>query len=219
VRLSILSSLLLVAMTTAHAQDPTPAELCIKNYFASFKKTGRSLGISVSEADDLVHKVAKSIGMSEQITVVPCSYASKAGAWSINSDPEVTSGEYIIYNPVWIREVIGNDQFQAIVVFGHELGHFVNRHFDARAGLPSVQKEAEADRFAGCAVARMRGQFSSLRELLSRLRSEEKTSNYPDRFASIESARSGFVDCGGNTIPQPKEVLSDECEIFDCSKR
>lgn len=193
----VLVSLACCILSTHQANAQVPS-LCVKQHIAAVKRDGIALGIAATDADALISKVARSIGLSQSVAVVPCSFSSKAVSWYARNIPEVPNGEYVIYNPDWVREVIGKDQIQAIALFGHELGHFVNRHFDTRQDLTLKEKETEADHFAGCAVARLKGSFSALESLLSRLRREEPDSSYPSRLASIESARNGFQDCGGD---------------------
>lgn len=176
------------------AQVPS---LCVKQHIAAVARDGTTLGIALGDAEALIARVARSIGLSQSVSVVPCRFSSKAISWYARNVPDVPNGEYVIYNPDWVREVIGKDEIQAIALFGHELGHFVNRHFDTRQDLTLKEKETEADHFAGCAVARLKGNFATLENLLSRLRTEVDA-NYPNRLTSIESAKKGYADCGGD---------------------
>ncbi|QCP12087.1 hypothetical protein [Pseudoduganella umbonata] len=176
---------LLGASGPSIAQVPT---LCVSQHLALIKKDGKQLGIAPDEASELIGRVARSIGLSQTVTTVPCHFFSKAAAWNARDNAGIPDGDYVIYNPDWVREVIGSDRTQAIALFGHELGHFVNRHFDTRQYLSSIDKEKEADRFAGCAVARLKGDFAALDNLFKRLRGDV-SADYPDRLSSLESAR------------------------------
>jgi hypothetical protein len=171
---------------------------CVKDHLNREKKEGSSLGIAATDAETLIRQVANSMSLELDVVVIPCDYATKAVAWSsTGNEPGVPAGYYIIYNPTWVREVIGRDRVQAIALFGHELGHFLNGHFDRRSHISQQRKEIEADRFAGCAVARLGGEWSALENLLSRLR-RERDDIYPSRLRSIEEARSGFDRCTGS---------------------
>jgi hypothetical protein len=176
--------------------------------------------IPASEAEALINQVAKSIGLvGVDVHVVSCELADKAYAYVSDGNEEgVPAGKYIVYNPAWLREVIGKDQVQAGALFGHELGHLLNDHFDAAKDLSTQQKETEADHFAGCAVARLLGQWADLEDLLSRVRSE-KDELYPDRLSSLEAAKNGFDACGGgNKVVVEKEInCPDGYSIFDNS--
>ncbi|WP_277981182.1 hypothetical protein [Sphingomonas phyllosphaerae] len=60
-----------------------------------------------------------------------------------------------------------------------------------------VTREADADEFAGCALAKQGEQFESAEALLNRLRDEQAT-DHPSRLQALDVARRGFVNCGGN---------------------
>lgn len=175
----------------AHAQYRT----CVDSHLAKVKESP-ALGIAPSEVDRLVSRVSESIGLKRPITLVPCSSVEKAYAWPDDKSPEL---EYIIYNPDWIRGILGKDEVQAIALFGHEMGHFFNGDFTVRKNFSRKQQEIDADYFAGCAVARISGDFAKLEDLFYRLRDEQEAL-YPSRLKSLESAKNGFSKCGGGAL-------------------
>jgi Trypsin-like peptidase domain len=182
-----------LTIPTGKAKAEWASGACIKQYY----KQPPTLGIDRSEASNLIDRVARSIGLTLKIVVIPCVFAEKAFSTQIQeAKPEIPPGQYIVYNPIWVREVIGNDQVQAIALFGHELGHLFNQDFTLNANLSPVEKETRADHFAGCAVARLNGDWSALESLFSRLRNENKDQFYPDRLTSLEAAKAGFEECG-----------------------
>jgi hypothetical protein len=194
----ILTSMLL----PIYAKADSPA-LCARQYFTQLTKEGPTLGFSQSQAEITVARVARSIAFQQKVTVIYCERVLRALAWAAKSQDGIPDGDFIEVNPVWLREVIGNDETQAIALLGHELGHFLGRHFESRASIPQEQKEAEADQFAGCAVARLSGNWSALENLLSRIRTESGGNGYPSRAESLRAARQGYDDCGGNTPKTP----------------
>ncbi|MCV9960757.1 hypothetical protein OIU34_02495 [Pararhizobium sp. BT-229] len=205
--ISIALGMLGVAPTLAYAQGAS-SQLCVSQYLAA-KNSGQQLGIATPEGEDLINQVAHSIGLGRGvITVVPCFYADQAFAWYAPPDLQtVPEGEYIIYNPDWLRQVVGKERTQTIAVFGHELGHFLNRHFTTNKKAPNVEKETDADRFAGCAVARLNGDFNQLDDLLQRIRPEESSGDYPSYDQSLAVAKTGFQKCGGK-LPDPSPVVA-----------
>lgn len=203
-----LASFLAALCVSGHASAQSAT--CVSTYLAK-RKIEPTLGITASDAERLVSRVAQSLALTRPVTVVPCTFAEKAYAWVGRPDDSSPEGEYIIYNPDWVREVLGKDEVQAVALFGHELGHFLNGDFTTRKGLPRSQLERDADRFAGCAVARLSGDFSRFEDLLSRLRLE-KDVYYPDRLSSIQSAKDGFESCRGVQISSasPQAQLAGE---------
>src|SRR5262249_34419949 len=132
---------------------------CIETYMAGSDR--QSLGFAPSDVEGLVFEIAESIGLSSSgIKVIPCDGVGKARANYYN-EKGISVGDYIFYEPVWVREVIGNRlvgdeqkkaRDQAIVLFGHELGHLLDRHWTSNVALSTLQKEQAADHFAGCAA-------------------------------------------------------------------
>jgi hypothetical protein len=150
------------------------------------------------QAKDIVQQISSSIGLlSNDITVLPCDEAEKVYS-DVSDGTKVKAGRYIMFDQEWLREVVGQDPVQLTAVFGHELGHFLDDDFGSNAGLDSKIKEARADHFAGCAVAKQHLAWDPLESLLARIRDDpNKSQLYPDRLTSIETARQGFLMCGG----------------------
>ncbi|TAX99114.1 hypothetical protein ELH94_22565 [Rhizobium leguminosarum] len=113
--------------------------------------------------------------------------------------PPLPKGEYIAYNSVWIRQVAGKDETQLYAILGHELGHFLGRHFSRP--INSHDAELEADAFAGCAVGHIHGDWDSFESLLRRLRGDT-AGDYPSADESVEAGLKSFEACGGDR-PMP----------------
>lgn len=146
--LLILGAFLLCPMS-AIAQSST--NFCIREHLNG----STTLGIAPSDVSELIRQVARSIGVQPSVTVIPCRSEEKAAAVEHDGQyPGIPAGQYVVYNPEWVREVIGNDRIQAIALFGHEFGHLINRHDTLSKNLSRLEKETQADEFAGCAVAR-----------------------------------------------------------------
>lgn len=197
VRAQFVAALVLALFSASAAW--AQSNICVRDYVAAGSPPQ-------TEELQVVQDVASSIGLASTPVVVPCALVKKAVSWSSDGSADgVPQGQYIIYNPVWLEEVVGNDRVQVAAVLGHELGHFLNGHFGVRSSIPRLQQETEADRFAGCAVAKIGGAWDALEGLLERLRGEQHVNeDYPDRLASLDAARQGFEDCnGGGEVPSP----------------
>lgn len=173
-------------------------ETCVLDQVAA-KQGNTQLGIAPPDVELLVQEVAQSIGLTPTgIMIVPCDFTEKVQAWYSPGPPEVSApnGDYILYQPKWVEEVIGSNRWQAVALFGHELGHLLGRHFTSNRDLPTIERETDADRFAGCAVGRLGGKWTELADLLTRLR-PKVDGTYPGRERSLKAARKGFDSCGG----------------------
>lgn len=203
----LLITLLSVLLFTMHPAKADQPLYCIQKYVADLKTANSAAGFAPSDAELLVAKVARSISFQQNIKVVYCDTGiDKALAWPARHYTGIPDGDYIAVNPVWFREVIGDDQVQAVALFGHELGHFSGRHFESRSDIPQEQKEAEADHFAGCAVARTSGDWKSLENLLVRIRPDVAGMGYPSRAQSLKTAREGFDDCWSGRPPDSGNI-------------
>ncbi|PWJ89515.1 hypothetical protein C8D77_107159 [Mesorhizobium loti] len=154
----------------------------------------------------IVKNVSSAIGLARQIQIVPCTSVTDAEAFvSDGSNPLMPEGsEYIIYNPQWVQQVAGDHDTELVTIFGHEMGHLLNGDFTANKAKSRHDKEAAADQFAGCAVARLHGEKDQMDEVLLRLRSAPDGSaaddTYPSADESLEQAHTGFDHC-----PQPPD--------------
>ncbi len=92
---------------------------------------------------------------------------------------------------------------EAIFIFGHELGHILNRDFTTNFTLLRLTKETNADRFGGCVAGALGVSWDHLQGLLSRIRGDIDE-YYPILEHSLEAAREGFNRCGRI------EIKSDE---------
>lgn len=189
-------ALTLIAPSLCRAQSIT----CIQEHFVEAKV---SAGFAPGDVENLIGEILDAQGLPQRgITVIPCDGVAKARAYYYDRD-DVPKGDYIFYDPTWVREVIGfnltgpaksRGRDEAIVLFGHELGHLLGRHFTANSNLSKIDQELAADFFAGCVAARLDVQWEHVEGLLSRLRPPEDT-DYPSRERAIAAAKKNFDKC------------------------
>lgn len=166
-------------------------------------------------ASRILSRVAASVGITRKINVVPCHFATQAVAWRVSEvELGVPKGDYIIYQPDWVRQVLGTDEMQAVALFGHELAHFLNDDFNPTNDTFDAEMERRADKFAGCAVARMNGEISKVEDLLSRLRTSAG-GTYPARLSSLNAAKEGFTACSSVNVARDKTAKPGCSSIFE----
>ena len=208
IKLIFASIAVYVGVSSPAVADVANVKICLEEH-ASGRMTGAPLVSStVPNAEELLRVVGSYFGMERDISILPCGIVEKVESWAASSEDitqelkaaGVPAGRYVIYNPVWVREVIGNDRDQAIFVFGHEFGHFVRGHFFERKQIARDLKELEADRFGGCATARMKSNWSSVESLVSRIRPAAGDGYYPSATDSLATVKEGFAACGGLVV-------------------
>lgn len=195
------------ALSSAKA-DVAEVRICLEEHALGMTSGTPKVSESVPDAEALLKEVGTFFGMSRDIAIIPCGVVQKAESWATDAngltqtlkDAGVRPGRYVLYNPVWVREVIGNDRDQAIFLFGHEFGHFVRGHFFERRDIASKEKELEADQFGGCATARMGSSWDSVKSLVSKIRPPESDGFYPSASDSLAIVEGGFTGCGGKTV-------------------
>lgn len=212
-----IATITFLANTSATAQGQTrytKQDICVSSFLAAASQPSTTLGIAAPEAARITRDIIVKTGTASQPSVVPCGEIEQAEAYVIESVAEwptdnikVKPGEYILYNPTWTRQVIGTDRAEAIVLFGHEIGHLINRDYTgSRKYLTIYRREKEADFVAGCVSARSGLKLSAVTGLLSRLR-DDRDSDYPSRAVSVKSATDGFNSCLGPVpIPSPGSI-------------
>jgi hypothetical protein len=178
---------------------------CIQTYLASTDTS--ALGFAPRDVESLAGQIAGPVGLgTEGIRIVPCEGASVGGVEGVQAiyyqRDDIPVGDYILYDPVWVRTVIGpvlsdkqkKARDQALFIFGHELGHILARHFTSAAGLPRIEKELAADAFAGCAAGALAASWENVEDLITRIRGDVDTS-YPRRSRSLSAAKQRFDSC------------------------
>lgn len=212
-----LRALILTALSAAglaaFGAAPAEAQLtsCIRRHFERAAGSPDSLGIALADAERIVGQLSTQAGVASRPTIVACLGGEMEKVQSLHiaqAAQGAPAGDYILYDPTWLREVIGGNVTEATFVFGHELGHLWKGHFGASASLSRVEKETQADESGGCAVARLHSDFFIMQGIVYRLRSETDDGQYPNQAVAIEAAKKGYLGCGG-----PQDVVDRRATI------
>lgn len=198
------TAILLLSVVPLAASIASSAEANV----VSCAKQGDPVPAQIRET---VREIAASAGLDgSSIKIVPCGSVQN-GAWAFSPPAGATlpPGDYIFYNPEWVRDVLASDRTRAVAFFGHEFGHLAKRHFGERDSLSMKAKETEADEFAGCAVARFGGDWNMLEDLFTDIRpANENNPDYPSAATSLQVAKAGFQRCGGTITPKTRELTT-----------
>ena len=112
-----------------------------------------------------------------------------AMAWSDQTD------SIIRYNAGFMnRTARSYGNFAAIGIFAHELGHIID--FSQNQGqIPQPQREATADRYAGCVFALAGHPESDLLSLARSLHAMGASPGYPTPAERVQLVRIGYRQC------------------------
>ena len=216
----------LIVLTSIVFSDAGKAEThseglhCVEKYFHIKSAVAPGDNVLVDIAPDDATQVLKDIAARSEKNLDPkavaCEQVLKASAFQPWSDDGLPANlqalQYIIYNPNWIQEILGNNRDMVVFILGHELGHIINGDV-AQARVDAVsdksknparlEMERKADYAGACALAQVGGTWDALEDLIPRIRGI-KDVNYPSGEESLDIARIAFSACGGQLDPDPK---------------
>ena len=165
---------------------------CVEDHQA-----GRQVGEPVLHAS-LARRILTETGATISFELIPCTRVDNMVAWAAKEGvPGIRPGRYVVYNPTWVRQVLGRDEDPQLVAVAHELGHLHNGDL-AYHDTPDKEKERNADHFAGCAAARQGIAWEVVEDVFERIRNEQDDA-YPTVKESLDAAGAGFAQCGGGT--------------------
>ncbi len=105
------------------------------------------------------------------------------------------SGNTIRYNSRFMRNTMQSyGSLAAIGVLAHELGHIIDFNQN-RSQIPQAQREATADRYAGCAFALAGHPESDLMGLAQSLHAMGSSPGYPTSSQRVGLIREGYNQC------------------------
>jgi hypothetical protein len=203
-RLVFVGAMLGVLMTgtTSDAANRQTGLRCVKEYYGITDNTPanadmKEVNFAPSLATQLLEDIVSRSNLDLKPVAIPCDQVENASPFEPESGDglpsELGQKKFIVYQKLWVREVLGKSRDMAVFLLGHELGHIIRQHF--RRDLDDLTMESEADSEGGCVLARMGGAWPPVEDLLSRLR-PDVDSNYPSAKKSIRLARTSYEDCG-----------------------
>ncbi|TSE14054.1 hypothetical protein C1D09_000770 [Mesorhizobium intechi] len=174
---------------------------CVNDYL----NNGGQLGFAPNDVEEVIQDVASAFGLAATgITALPCDGIPNVEAIYFDG-AKAPLGDYILYDRQWVRQSIGFkfadpahlvQRDKAWVLFAHELGHIFLRHFTTGINLSRLEKETQADHFAGCAAGAMGASWVNVEEFFENQRGDVD-GYYPSREHSIATAKEAFDRCSG----------------------
>jgi hypothetical protein len=151
------------------------------------------------EAQDIINDICRKIGVSSKSFTLEAANVKNAEALILNEQ------RYIHYNPLYVRKlrIEGQTDWSMIFVLAHEIGHHINGDLLINSDYEKSQiDELAADKFAGCALARLGASLDDVKKAALIL-NETGDNSHPPRDTRIVMAIRGWEDC---QAPKPPEV-------------
>jgi hypothetical protein len=197
---------LVVFGSGAWAESHVRGRDCVRKYYGINDSTSSNVDdVEIDIAPSLATQLLQDIAVRKTPKLNPraidCDQIRKATAFQPSDNDGLPANlfdkNFVIYNDIWVRETIGKNRDMAVFIMGHEFGHLLKSHLTTRRETTSFEMESEADYQGACAVALLGGKWSSVEEIIEKLRGDIDT-DYPSAATSMKISREAFDDCGGN---------------------
>ncbi|MBK5214283.1 MAG: hypothetical protein JJE55_11560 [Flavobacteriaceae bacterium] len=187
-------------------------------------KACTQLGFSGDEeAEIAVDNILAQLGLFRNFTIQECPEINNAVAKNI----DVGSGQkerFILYDKEFftrIEDKAAND-WAAISVLAHEIGHHLNGHALNDQGS-NHKWELEADEFSGFVLARMGSTLQDAQSAISTLKLEKATRTHPAKADRLKAIEKGWTRGSGKTVvatvileeKKEEEKIEEEVEIIE----
>lgn len=143
--------------------------------------------MSNKEAESVVDRILKPIGLNRNFIVVECPRTENCYAATVNGV------RYIVYDKVFLQRVDNRTQtdWAAISIMAHELGHHLQGHtIDGKGSRPD--KEIEADKFSGFIMHQLGASLEQAQVAMKLLQADEATSTHPAKRSRLTAIEKGW---------------------------
>ena len=173
------------------------------------------------EAEIAVDNILAEIGLFRNFTIQECPDINNAVAKNI----DVGSGHkerFILYDSNFFKRIedkAAND-WAAISILAHEIGHHLNGHALNDEGS-NHKWELEADEFSGFVLGRMGASADDAKSAINTLQYEKATRTHPAKIDRLVAIEKGWTRGNGKIIPiikiteEEKKIINDKIEIVD----
>lgn len=198
--------------------DDIDSSLC-KNHVSNFKED--------QQVRKLIDTILHRMHLRNAINIIGCNDDRNCKATLVEATP------YIIYNSDFLNGVkllhftetsLPNkeDDWEALCILAHELGHIYNFHFGSRnTGRTSIDLELEADEFAGVMMKTLGANLAQAQKVMQRRGISDKGSEtHPSRQKRLEAIERGWNNAGNpfaNSEAEKKEVIVKQ-ELLEASR-
>lgn len=128
----------------------------------------------------------------------PCApYSFTKNSTIQNAAVMTSNGQIAIkYNPAFMNQVAGAyGNLATVGIFAHELGHIIDFTLNPNPATPRTIREANADRYAGCAFKIAGNSLQDLQPLAQTLHALGASPGYPTPSQRTALLKMGFESC------------------------
>ncbi len=169
---------------------------------------------SNSEASEVMNDIMRVVGLRPNFTIQAADVPNAAAV-------VIGMKRYILYNPKFIKSVhkSTNNNWSAISILAHELGHHLNGHTLSNKGS-RPRMELEADEFSGFVLRKLGADLTDAQTAMNLLASPYGSISHPAKGARLDAIKRGWDAAdemikdygGGVTAPaeNPSSTASEE---------
>jgi TPR repeat protein len=169
---------------------------------------------------EFINRITKRVGVQNRFSLVSCS--DKNGCHAVYYKGKA----YILYNTDFLRGVQmfnftetslpkKSDDWEALCILAHEIGHHWNLHFTNNSvGLSNWDIELEADYFAGHMMAQLGATLQQAQQVMERPSvTKEGSKTHPPRKLRLDRIKDGWENA-----PKPFERTAEDKLSNDIKK-
>ena len=162
---------------------------------------------SENEAREMIQRITGAVGLKPNFEI-------RAGNVDNAAALAYRGTRYIIYNPVFIRQVSRavNTDWAGISILAHEIGHHLNGHTLTAAGS-SPELELEADEFSGHVLRKLGASLAEAQAAMQILAGTHDSRTHPAKSKRLSSIEKGWKQAGSQLATVTKPATRPEPEI------
>lgn len=160
------------------------------------------------EAEKVVDDILDKVGLFPNFVIQQCPNINNAVAVSLKNKEGLTE-RFILYDNDFFEKIGNGDDYAAIFILAHEIGHHLNGHSLNNQGS-NHQFELEADYFAGRVLALMGYTLEQSLTALNAITYEKATRTHPAKADRIAMATKGYNKAGGKKIEKIDQAIEHE---------
>lgn len=168
------------------------------------------------QAEQAVDDILDQVALFRNFVIQECPNINNAVAVNLKNSQGFTE-RYILYDSQFFQKIGQGNDYAAIFILAHEIGHHLNGHSLNNVGS-THQFELEADYFAGRVMGQMGHTLEQTLSALNAITYEKATRTHPAKADRISKATEGFNRATGRTNVITQQEKNEELALDAFSK-